>query len=1216
MKYVKKMMAVAAATLAACAFALTEEELDALQITIDTTETRYSEGTGIKHIDSKEISNATLLDGHGGLQIRGTFSVKSTGIAVLDPVHLPIYTTQQPSISGKLALKNTYKHYTCGKMVLMTWDGDELASLPEFTNTTSAATATLSQQLAPDGQKRQLVLTLGDYEADKIPVSIMPIGDSITEGCGDWNNSNYRIPLCQKLTAAGYDVTTHGWMQTVTTDGAYILAPEAWRRHSARGGNKLIWQPSNDSAHKGAVREYIEAALDQAGEPDIITLKIGTNDLGHDTAKTLTAATVFESLTNVLWRIHEYRPTTKVVLSTILDLADSSNEWKQQQAAEYVRLILDLGENSTTTYGFPENFLFVVNAYQQWERSSRNFVNANDVHPSWTGHDMFSELWFHQVTNAVAHGPVRDLGASADRTPFPPNTLAGAEANVPSQYRAGFTKAATLNLSATSYFANGSMPQYTICSEDATNNAGRVAYYLELKRKGSEHRRFVWVDMATFAGRGLDKFGLPSNYSYQGTASKLHVYSNDPAVHNIAADDDSHTGWLEFTPNAYTTATSGVSGAPEKYAGAYGWNDKFDATKDYGSFQVFRCFKEGEYFELPAQVVFCHNRWSKEEGGVNEIGIGNFAQHVNSKSISIDYTGMVFEPTGSAVGAQTDEINANAYDVMSLEIWTSPLEPVYVEDGGAVSYNTVDELPPELSFVGSGSVTVANVDIVPALLDELFIAGDGTVTVTVTDYFSFEVTAANLADSSYDWRADVTPLASAYVWTGAANSNSGNVNNWTKDGSVPSAVSSISCCLVTNAASIIISGNINITGACFLYDTTFQSASSKYMNIGGDFRGPGKMVFTRPNKDRGGNILRNAGNTCNIYADIEVQANSQNGATIQFGAHKNGTTSFHGAISGAGPINVAEYNNDGAGYTYIYGDMSEFTGTMTINLANNSASLCQFAAPTTVGGTVKITDNNGKPLCGTAGTYTFASLSGEFAGGDAEVEIVTGGADTAAQSIAYTAGTADWTLKKQGSQELIITGSDFAQYILDAGTLVTVAEQAIGTGIATSVAGKVVVKAADSNTYSLDDAPAGVTVETEEGGSVTVSAEWLESNGIPSATAADLTASRQAGADSNGYSYFACYALDLDPTDPESVPLATITTDADGNLIVGLSGCGTIPDGVTIELKLLSATSIGANVAFTEKETASVGSGVAQTFTITPSAEMSCEYFKVGIGIK
>lgn len=100
----------------------------------------------------------------------------------------------------------------------------------------------------------------------------------------------------------------------------------------------------------------------------------------------------------------------------------------------------------------------------------------------------------------------------------------------------------------------------------------------------------------------------------------------------------------------------------------------------------------------------------------------------------------------------------------------------------------------------------------------------------------------------------------------------------------------------------------------------------------------------------------------------------------------------------------------------------------------------------------------------------------------------------------------------------------------------------------------------------------------------------------------------------NGHNYFECYALGLDPADAASKPRATIESYADGGFAIGLEGCGTIPDGVSISLYVLSTADLEQDfAAYQPAET--YGSGIGTIFKIVPSAEADAKFFKVGITI-
>ena len=722
------------------------EPLDETQIYAAHTNS-YTCGKIYTTPEAITVTDSLEITGRGGAYLTNGLEVAEGAILVLDPVHMPIKLSAKPTISGKLALKDTYKHTTIGKMVLMTWEGDEtFDTLPAFTNTTGATSCTLSEETAPNGTDHQLILKLGDYDNAKKPLTLMPIGDSITEGAHTSDVTyvpNYRIPLCTKLEAIGYEVTTVGWLKSNPYNGADVLAPDKWRAHSGRGGEKLVWYPG--SVKRGGIRESIEALLDQAGTPDVITLKIGTNDLGHEN---IAATNYIASLTNVLWRIHNYRPTTKVVLSTLLDLNVSG--YKNDNCLACGDKIRGLFADNNP-YGFPENFLFLCDAFDAVPRTvdgvyQSNYLADTNVHPNWNGHDKFSDVWLVSVTNALSTAALE--GATVT------NTLSGAESNVPAAYREGFTQAATLKSNSTFYLAKGSAPTYTtLNSNAATTSLDRVAYYIELKRKGSDHRRWAWVDFEAFNKRSLATTGFPGNYTYTGLAKKLHVVSNDPAVHTVAADDDTVQGWLQLYPNSYSGAQSGLDGAPQGNQDCFDWNDTM-GTGSHGRFNVNRIFKDGES-PLPAEVVFSYNCWASKAGVTNEVGIGNFAQHATGNSI--EYTGLYGTTSTGYNASSLAEMSAAAYEVIDIEIWTKPLDyeiPTdYTwtgggEDGSWANPTNWGETVCYPGWDGDTDITITITNAASVFVPEGMTASVTNLTLSSAASFTFTGGTLNISDNS------------------------------------------------------------------------------------------------------------------------------------------------------------------------------------------------------------------------------------------------------------------------------------------------------------------------------------------------------------------------------------------------------------------------------------------------------------------------------------
>lgn len=546
----------------------------------------------------------------------------------------------------------------------------------------------------------------------------------------------------------------------------------------------------------------------------------------------------------------------------------------------------------------------------------------------------------------------------------------------------------------------------------------------------------------------------------------------------------------------------------------------------------------------------------------------------------------------SAASGVTPTLTKKGTGTLTLSNVSSDLGLEIVVEDGSVAFSDTSYVPASLTYSGDSSFTVSDTKAFAAITNVISIADEKTVTATVGSYFTVALTANMLA--SGDWREHVTALSDVNVWTGG---ETGTLNGGTS-----------TSLLVTNEVVLTIAGNHNLDGGCFLYDVTFKQTSG-YLNQYGTFTGPGRIIYDGSEKMV---VIRNASGTANIYNDVVFT-----GGTSKLATHRDKTTKFFGAVSGSGKIYAQQYdtNNTNKGYNIFAGDMSGFTGEIETAF-NNSNYYIQFtdAATNLVNATVKLDPTgNGTALCATAGTYTFGSLSGKVTGGSEDVTIVTGSGDTQATNIAYTAGTGSWTLTKKGSQQLTVTGADFASYVLDGGTLVTFGEQTIGTTITTSVAGKQVVKADGSYTYSLEDTSTDVTVD-----GITIPSAWITDKGLEDVataqgvTVAELLASGSTVKATNDYNYFACYALGLTPTDEDSTPKVTISTDSNGNFVVGLDGC-TLADGVSVDLKLLSSTDVTGT--FTEKETTGDGTGTSETFTITPSSETTLEFFKVAIDI-
>ena len=202
---------------------------------------------------------------------------------------------------------------------------------------------------------------------------------------------------------------------------------------------------------------------------------------------------------------------------------------------------------------------------------------------------------------------------------------------------------------------------YSATGDGVTENIGKVGYFVEYVRADNNSHKWVWVDMDAF-GSTIGDVCLPTA-NHQQAVTKLHVKSNHNGIEDVAADDDTVSGWIEFSPYNYAGNESGVNGAPTAHGGSgktmLDWNDTLSESGSYGCMQVFRKAPTTRD-NRPAQLLFAYNNWNDSDVKKAEFGIGNFAQHFWGGAQTLDYTNT----------KDMEKMNAGAYSVKRIEIWT------------------------------------------------------------------------------------------------------------------------------------------------------------------------------------------------------------------------------------------------------------------------------------------------------------------------------------------------------------------------------------------------------------------------------------------------------------------------------------------------------------------------------------------------------------------
>ncbi len=589
------------------------------------------------------------------------------------------------SSSGTIKIANAAE-LTEGTYTLATW------TTPQIMSSGYGRVGTLTAEGLHSGLTAELVygvkaIYLRVYDAAAFAArpkfKIMPYGDSITEGfnLGD-SKANYRVLLGQKLSMLGYNVEMVGCYNKIQSrygtdtffdaiDPSGAVATNIWQWHSAKHGATL-GVTALTSWQRSALTENVDTISAMAGKPDVVLLLGGINDLspGYDAP-----ATVFGNWTNVVSRLVKNLPDTRIVVTTTLHAGPGRTDSLNTNADNFNALVKDCINNMPAAWSGHVYFVDLCNAVKSAETG---VISSDNLHPDWLGDDQMAEGWLSVITNLY---PSAD-GVFPSSTPLPSvsdSELGAAAKSELDDYRNGYKLCRTITPTGNIDTSN----PYSAAGDGATNDIERVAYFVEYVRADNNAHKWVWVDMDAFGDCDLASVGLPAA-NRQQVVTKLHVKSNHNGIDDVAANDDTVSGWIEFSPYDYTGNSSGVDGAPLRHGAATGnftmfdWDDTLLSSGSMGSMQVFR---KATPSGRSAQVLFAYNNWRSSTSEA-EFGIGNFAQHFWGGAQTLDYT----YTKGLA------KMNASVYSVKRIEIWTKAAvgEKATTTTGFPVPYSWIE----------------------------------------------------------------------------------------------------------------------------------------------------------------------------------------------------------------------------------------------------------------------------------------------------------------------------------------------------------------------------------------------------------------------------------------------------------------------------------------------------------------------------------------------
>jgi lysophospholipase L1-like esterase len=203
--------------------------------------------------------------------------------------------------------------------------------------TAITAEAKLGTQTAINNQLTGLLIS--QKTSPKKVWKILPIGDSLTEGQGKEGYQSYRGHLYNLLQKGRYQVDFIGPQNKTTLAGG---DPD----HAGFGGYTIGPDESKFCQNCPKANIYDNLPKILSNKADVILLLIGINDLLPVKDRPVNPKDAAQKLENLVKKIKETQPQAKILVSSLLQVGWTNNEWTDYFAVN--KKARELGEKSSS----------------------------------------------------------------------------------------------------------------------------------------------------------------------------------------------------------------------------------------------------------------------------------------------------------------------------------------------------------------------------------------------------------------------------------------------------------------------------------------------------------------------------------------------------------------------------------------------------------------------------------------------------------------------------------------------------------------------------------------------------------------------------------------------------------------------------------------------------------------------------------------------------
>jgi len=360
---------------------------------------RDSQTTSTDYVD---IDNITLSFTSG---LPPAQQISSLTAAVISSLETALAWTDTLTSETGFVIERSVTGTNVWKTIITT--GPDVASIRDLTVSAGTSyTYRISAPLAGGGSAAPVLSgsVAVPVAAAAVPLAMMPMGDSITQGAGA--GGGYRSPLYASLSAAGFQFQYIG---ARTDNATTLLTSGNQTHHEGHGSYSTDLLLGNLDANKpyGGTDEggfWITGipGIREPAYPDVILLMIGTNDIGmwaHTPAQTIA---FYDQL---LTKLITLRPSARIICASVVPFVLS---YFENAYPDKVGVYTNREPNNVIFNGLLPGLVAThqaaghrVQFYDMRQKVSPanagTLIGGDGVHPNQAGYNAIAAGWFEAV---------------------------------------------------------------------------------------------------------------------------------------------------------------------------------------------------------------------------------------------------------------------------------------------------------------------------------------------------------------------------------------------------------------------------------------------------------------------------------------------------------------------------------------------------------------------------------------------------------------------------------------------------------------------------------------------------------------------------------------------------------------------------------------------------------------------------------------------------